>query len=121
MTYINWLILYLIWHIPALLVGYAVVIQYERGGAWSALKVLALFVAALDIVMNFTTFTVLFWRVPKFKNPGGKREFTFSQSLYAIVREGGWRAKLGLVVVRVLNWFAPSGVHIRIDDIGPAV
>lgn len=90
-----------------LLVLYAVVIQYERGGLWRMLVPFAAVAAVLDGLLAHTYFALLVWDYPR------RGEWTFSQQLGRLVTRSDWRGRGARDVAAVLDWLAPSGRHIK--------
>lgn len=101
-----WLVLYLVLHLPALFLCYWAWIQHERGGWWKACQVFGILGFLPDMVANYTTLAVIFWRWP------GK-DFTFSKHLKPLSQLAGWRGQLANMVADVLDGMAPSGNHIH--------
>jgi hypothetical protein len=94
--------------LPLLLLGlYAIGIQYERGGPWRILALVAAVALALDVAMNFSYFALVYWDWP---NSG---EWTFSKRLPRLNRMPGWRGRFSIAITRWLNRLAPSGQHVN--------
>lgn len=91
----------------ALLVLYAIGIQYERGGAWRILAPVVWVGLVMDVLLNFAHFAVLFWDWPR----GG--EWTLSKRLPRLNRDTGWRGGIARRLTVLLDALAPSGVHVR--------
>lgn len=103
----NWLLWSLVLHLPVLFVLYVLWIQHERGGLWKLCHIFGLIGFIPDVVANYTTLALIFWREP---SPGA---FTFSKQLWYLSRDGGWRGRLARPVAAVLDRLAPSGNHIH--------
>ena len=103
---------FLLWHfvyLPLFLAAsYPLAIQYERAGFWKILMPFTLVVAIVDVWLNFTTFSVLFFETP------GKKEITLSQRLERLVSDAGWRGKIARLIARYTNKFDPTPPHIEI-------
>ena len=81
-------------------------IQYRRGGWWKVLTPLALRAAFLDIYLNYTTFTVLFWQLPR------KGEYTLSKRCERLVRDSGWRGVVARLIARYTNKFDANHIPL---------
>ena len=92
--------------IPALLLGYIVGIQYERGGWWRLVAPVTVAFLMLNVLLNFTLLALITLDLPR------KGETTFSKRLKRLQFDLGWRGKLALAIKSVLDRFDPDGVHI---------
>ncbi len=106
MTWLHYLVLYLVLHLPVLGVLYTLWIQHERGGWWRACHVFGFSGFALDVFANYTTLAVIFWNWPG-------RAFTFSKHLKPLSQLPGRRGVVANMVADVLDDLAPSGDHIH--------
>lgn len=115
-----WFALYMALHLPALGLCYWLWIQHERGDiwrldpgwrrhfwwSWKVCHVFGILGFLPDLVANYTTLAVIFWRWPG-------RAFTFSKHLAPLSHLGGRRGILANMVADVLDYLAPSGKHIN--------
>ncbi|MBI2725391.1 MAG: hypothetical protein HYX42_03990 [Polaromonas sp.] len=84
---------------------YVLYVQYERGGFWVAFKVFGIFGYPLDVFYNMLMcfFT---WQKPV--------AWTITVQLPAIAKVPGWRGEFAIALANFLNWFAPSGQHVKL-------
>jgi hypothetical protein len=102
------MIIALLLSIPLLWVLYVVGIQYQRGGWWRLLLVVALPALALNVVLNYSLLALITWDWPQ------RGELTFSQRLGRLVNAPGWRGRMALGVAKhLLDWADPDGVHVK--------
>jgi len=87
---------------------YIVGIQYQRGGPWGILKPVALFATVVDVVLNYTTVSILFWEWPE------AGEYTITKRLQRLINGAGWRTDIALPLAKLLNFFAPNGDHVKL-------
>ncbi len=105
MTWLHYLGLFLVLHLPVLFILYCLWIQHERGGWWKVCHLFGVPGAVLDIFSNYTTLALIFgW-------PG--RAFTFSKHLKPLSLLDGWRGRVANMVADILDRIAPSGNHIH--------
>lgn len=121
MSWLHYLGLYLVLHLPVLFIRYALWIQHERGAIWRldsgwhrhfwwfhyGWHVLGIDAFLLDVVANYTTLRWIFGRKPA---PGAR---TFSKQLWHLCKEDGLRGRIANMAADVLDWLAPSGDHIH--------
>jgi hypothetical protein len=86
---------------------YAIGIQYERGGGWRALRVVAALALVLDLLLNFSLFALALWDWPR------SGEWTFSKRLKRLNRDTGWRGRIARRITALLDRLAPSGQHVK--------
>lgn len=101
---------YFLW--PAYVFCMAMVRAYDEGKvsivAWVLAAPLVLAAIALDVFLNFTVFALMTWDFPR------RGEWTFSQRLSRLVRQGGARGKVAeWLAYHLLDPFDPSGKHIK--------
>jgi len=106
MTWMHYLGLYVVLHLPVLGLLYWAWIQHERGGWWKLCHVFGAIGFLPDVVANYTTLAWIFWRWPG-------RAFTFSKHLKPLSMLPGHRGELANLVADVLDELAPSGNHIH--------
>lgn len=88
------------------LIWYPLAVQYERGGWWRILALIAWPLMVLDVIANFTELVLLFgW-----PRPG---EYTFSKRAARLRLLPGWRGDIAWNVARYLNYFSPTGDHVK--------
>ncbi len=98
----------------AMLLLYAVGIQYERGGAWRVLVPVAWVALLLDVPLNFLHVSLLFWDWPR------SGEWTVSKRLPRLNELPGFRGQVARAVTRLLDRLAPGGQHVKpIKEIKP--
>jgi hypothetical protein len=104
----KWLYLgmYLLLHLPILGLLYVFWIQHERGGWWKLCHVFGAIGFLPDVLANYTTLALIFYRWPG-------RAFTFSKHLLPLSRLPDWRGSAANIVADVLDDLAPSGDHIH--------
>lgn len=100
--------------LPALLLAlYAIGIQYQRESLptrlRSALRWAAGAALVLDVLLNWTLFSLYCWEWPHWKVDQVKPEWTFSDRLERLSLQTDWRGTVALSIGRVLNWIAPPG------------
>lgn len=101
-----------------MLVLYAVGIQYQREslpqwlrGVCSGVVILAL---VLDVLLNWTLFSLYLWEWPRWKVDRLKPEYTFSDRLERLWSDTTWRGTIARPIALLLNWIAPpSHPHIH--------
>jgi hypothetical protein len=86
---------------------YAIWVQHERGGNWRYLELLGLIAGPLDVFLNYTELALLTWDIPQ------DGEHTFSKRLSRLTRTAGWRGSLSRPIKYILDYLAPSGLHIK--------
>lgn len=120
MNWLHYLGLYALLHLPGLGVLYALWIQYERAAIWRidpgwrrhwwwghyGWHFFGIVGFIPDVLANYTTLALIFWRWPG-------RAFTFSKHLWPLSQDTGWRGRLARPVAAVLDRLAPSGNHIH--------
>jgi hypothetical protein len=96
--------------LPALmLVLYTVGIQYERKNKYEvAFKCVAALALVLDVILNWTLFALYLWDWPKYR----LHEWTLSTRLVRLNLDLGWRGVISRGLSVVLNYIAPSKIHI---------
>lgn len=92
--------------VPALFLGYAIGIQYERGGWWRLVAPFTVAFLMLDVLLNYTVLALLTLDMPR------KGETTFSKRLKRLQFDLGWRGRMALAIKPALDYFDPDGVHI---------
>ena len=90
----------------ALLVLYAVGVQYERGGPWRVLFPLAMLVLLASWLINQTVGRVIYGK------PATWRE-TFTKHTARTLAQPGWRGRIARLVAAVLNFFAHDERHVK--------
>jgi hypothetical protein len=97
-----WLALQL-FGLPLLLAAlYPLAIQYERGGWWKVLLPFYIVAGALSAYLNWTTLALLFWDCPT------RSEKTFSQRLWRLCQDQGWRGSVARPITAYLDYFDHS-------------
>lgn len=86
---------------------YALWVQYERGGLWSYAKWFGVIAGPVDVFLNYTELALLTWDIPQ------AGEYTFSKRLSRLTRTAGWRGSMSRPIKHVLDYIAPSGLHIK--------
>ncbi|MEY2688890.1 MAG: hypothetical protein RL375_3088 [Pseudomonadota bacterium] len=87
---------------------YVVGIQYQRGGWWRFLVLVALPALLLNVILNYTVLALLTWDWPQ------RGEWTFSKRLERLVLAPGWRGDVAFYVARhLLDPFDPDGYHVK--------
>lgn len=103
-------VLFFVGLIPALFILFAIGIQYQNTKLPKPLiyilMVVAMIGAIVDIIANYTTFTLIFMEAPR------KGEFTFSERLYRLQNNTDWRGFLARPICVILNKIAPV-IHIK--------
>lgn len=90
-----------------LFVLYVLYIQHERGGVWVAFKLFGIPGYPLDVFYNLLLCAV-FGRLPQ--------KYTISVELPILAQIPGWRGDFAIALANFLNWFAPSGAHVRLTN-----
>ena len=90
-----------------LLALYVLYIQYERGGAWIVFKLFGIPGYPLDVFYNLLLCAV-FGRLPQ--------KYTISVELPILAQIPGWRGEFAIALANLLNWFAPSGQHVKLNS-----
>lgn len=106
MNWLHYALLVLVLHLPVLFVLYWAWIKHERGGLWKLCHVFGLIGFIPDVLANYTTLALIFWRWPG-------RAYTFSKHLKPLSQLNGWRGRVANMVADVLDRMAPSGNHIH--------
>ncbi len=106
MTWLHYLGLYAVLHLPVLFVLYWAWIQHERGGLWKLCHFFGVIGFIPDALANYTTLALIFWRWPG-------RAYTFSKHLKPLSLLDGWRGQVANITADVLDAIAPSGNHIH--------
>jgi len=92
--------------LPLLLaVLYPVAILYERG--YKLCYPLYIVAGLLSAYLNWTTLALYFWDWPD------KSEKTFSQRLWRLSNNKGWRGSVARPVAAYLDYFDPSPPHVK--------
>ena len=95
---------------------YPLAIQYERGGGWYiVVPFFTLPAFIIDVFMNITFITIIYWELPfKYNQYIGKREITYSDRLERLVNEPDNELYYeSVIIAKWLNRIAPSKKHIR--------
>ena len=102
-----------LWLPLLMLVLYAIGIQYQRESLPQWLRDVCLGVASLalvlDVLLNWTLFSLYLWELPRWKDGEIKPEYTFSDRLERLVLTNGWRGAVARPIALMLNWIAPPG------------
>lgn len=120
MSWLHYLGLVFVLHLPALFILYTLWIQHEWAAIWKldqgwrrhvwwvhlGWHVFGAIGFLPDVVANYTTLAAIFRRWPG-------RAFTFSKHLLPLSKLDGWRGRLANMVADVLDRLAPSGDHIH--------
>ena len=102
----SWLLLYL--SPLGLFACYLLYVQHERGGVWIVCKYLGGIPGYLpDVAYNYLMCAVMgVW--PEWKNR------TITAQLPVLAKLGGKRAEFAIALANFLNYFAPSGAHVKL-------
>ena len=107
-----WLITFPLWAPLALLVAYAIGIQYERAGmgqgwGWHAAWAVAAPAWVVDIILAHSLFALYLRYRPL------RGEWTFSQVLARLIERSDWTGEVARYLKRVLDAIAPTGIHVK--------
>lgn len=86
---------------------YYIWVQHKRGANYKYLQVFGLLGLPIDVLLNYTTLSLLFWDFPKVT------EYTFSKRLPRLCSLNGWRGKFAIKVKELLNKVDPLHNHIK--------
>ena len=107
-----------VWLPLLMLVLYAVGIQYQRESLPQWLRDVcsgvAVFGLVLDVLLNWTLFSLYLWELPRWGKGQPKPEYTFSDRLERLWSDATWRGKVARPIALLLNWIAPrKHPHIK--------
>ncbi len=95
--------------IVLLLFPYA--IKYKHGPEYANRKWLAVIVAVLDVIANYTELALLTWDFPKW----GSSEVTFSMRMPRLLKGNGWVSRACYKLALHLNKHDPG--HINLEGV----
>ena len=83
---------------------YPLAIQYQRGGLWRVLMPLTLATAILDVIVNYSAFSLLVMEWP----PAGER--TVSQRCSRLIHQSGYRGFVARCIQAYCNTFMANHI-----------
>lgn len=86
---------------------YCLTVQAERGGWWRLAYLLWPLAALVDVVLNYSEWTLMFWEKP------GKGQYTVTKRLSALKPNQTWKGSVARYVCPILDQIAPSGCHCK--------
>lgn len=93
---------------------YVPAIQIERGGFWKIFYLVAIPALIIDVIANTFVLSLIYRDLPfQYSEFLHRREFTFSDRLERFVLFETRLGKISRFISKLLNRFAPSGVHIK--------